>query len=305
MKDIYWTKAGRERVLERYAKLLKSWPVPFEARTFGTSQGTTVVLDSGNPSSPPLVLFHGGYCNSLMWARSVSAWSDNFRVLSVDIIGDPGYSAPSRPGFTDDRHALWIDDIWNELGLRQASLVGASLGGWLALDYASRRPERVNRLVALAPAGIVKMSLSASLKILPFLFLGEWGFRKAFARSFGIGYESLKPDERVFFDFLALMQRNVIGRARLPGVLSDAALASISMPLKIILGERDVFFNTAAAARRVLSLAPHAELLRIPGVGHGLVDPTPMILEFMKPEFSPRVPPNCPVEVPLTSARVD
>ncbi len=40
------------------------------------------------------------------------------------------------------------------LGLARASLVGISLGGWLAFDYATRRPERVDAVVAMCPAGI-------------------------------------------------------------------------------------------------------------------------------------------------------
>jgi pimeloyl-ACP methyl ester carboxylesterase len=281
MNDIYWTKACRERVLGRYAQLLKSWPVPFEGRTVDTSQGKTFVLECGDPAAPPLMLFHGGYCNSLMWSRNVGIWSQHFRVLSVDIIGDPGYSAPSRPPFAGDAHARWIDDIWNALRLHQAAVVGASLGGWLALDYASRRPDRVTRVVALAPAGIVRMSTTATLKILPFLFMGSWGFRKAFAISFGMSHETLDPDGRVFFDFLALLQRNVISRVRLPVPLTDAALRSLSMPLRVVLGEQDVFFPTDTVARRISALAPHADVLRIPDTGHGLVDPTRLVLDFL------------------------
>jgi pimeloyl-ACP methyl ester carboxylesterase len=281
MNDIYWTRACRERVVSRYAELLKSWPVPFEGHTVDTSQGKTFVLECGSPTAPPLVLFHGGYCNSLMWSRNVGAWSKHFRVLSVDIIGDPGYSAPSRPAFAGDTHARWIDDIWNALGLQQAAVVGASLGGWLALDYASRRPDRVKRAVGLAPAGIVRLSTAASLRILPLLFMGRWGFKKAFATSFGMDYESLSADERVFFDFLALLQRNVISRVRLPGALSDEALRSLSMPLKVVLGDRDVFFNADAVAHRIRVLAPHADVLRIPDAGHGLVDPTSIVLNFL------------------------
>jgi pimeloyl-ACP methyl ester carboxylesterase len=204
-------------------------------------------------------------------------------MLSVDIIGDPGYSAPSRPPFAGDYHARWVDDIWAALNLQQASLVGASLGGWVALDYASRRPDRVSRVIALAPAGIVRMSTAAALKILPFLLMGSWGFKKAFASSFGIRHGDLSVDERTFFDFLALAQRNVIARRRLPGVLDDAALAALSMPFKIVLGGRDIFFDAAAAASRVRALVPHAEIIQIEQAGHGLVDPTPIVLGAKPP----------------------
>jgi pimeloyl-ACP methyl ester carboxylesterase len=64
-------------------------------------------------------------------------------------------------------------------------------------------------------------------------------------------------------------------------VLGDDALASISMPLKVVLGDRDIFFNADAAAHRIRALVPHADVLRIPAAGHGLADPTSWVLEFL------------------------
>ena len=49
---------------------------------------------------------------------------------------------------------------------------------------------------------------------------------------------------------------NVISRVRLPGALDDAALGSLSMPLKVVLGDRDVFFGADTVAHRISALAP-------------------------------------------------
>jgi pimeloyl-ACP methyl ester carboxylesterase len=282
MKDIYWSRAAKLRTLERYSQLLSGWPVPYRRTMLETCQGKTFVLDCGDPALPPLLLFHGAYCNSLMWTRDVALWSQNFRVLSVDIIGDPGYSAPSRPAFSGDAHARWIDDIWDNLTIAKACVVGASLGGWLALDYAARRPERVSRLVALAPAGIVRNSLSSYFKIIPLLLLGSRGFKKAFEISFGLKYDALSLQERAFFDFLSLVQRSVISRTRLPTVLTDQRLRALTMPLRIVLGETDVFFDSEAVSHRLKHLLPMAEIICIPGAGHGLTDTTALVLDFLK-----------------------
>jgi pimeloyl-ACP methyl ester carboxylesterase len=286
MKDIYWSPAAKVRTPERHSQLLGAWPVPYRRTIFETSQGKTFVLECGDPALPPLLLFHGAYCNSLMWARNVAIWSHHFQVLSVDIIGDPGYSAPSRPAFSGDAHARWIDDIWDHLNIGKVCLAGASLGGWLALDYAARRPERVSRLVALAPAGIVRISLSSCFKIIPLLLLGSRGFKKAFEISLGMKYDALNLEGRTGFELLSLVQRSVISRTRLPTVLEDQKIRALTMPLRFVLGEEDVFFDSEAVRRRVRQLLPTAEIVCMPGVGHGLADTTALVLEFLKPPDS-------------------
>ena len=78
-----------------------------------------------------------------MWIRDVAEWAKHYRVYAVDVIGEPGLSAQSRPSLRSGAYADWLDDIYQHLGLTSASLVGVSLGGWLALGYAVKRPTRV------------------------------------------------------------------------------------------------------------------------------------------------------------------
>jgi phosphoglycolate phosphatase-like HAD superfamily hydrolase len=56
-------------------------------------------------------------------------------------------TVPTGSPMTSDDHALWLDDVLRGLELETVSLLGVSLGGWLALDYAIRRPRRVERPV--------------------------------------------------------------------------------------------------------------------------------------------------------------
>ena len=64
------------------------------------------------------------------------------------------------------------------LGLMRAAFVGLSLGSWLALDYASRRPDRVERLALICPAGIGRQK-NFLAKAAVFMLLGPWGVRMA------------------------------------------------------------------------------------------------------------------------------
>lgn len=119
-----------------------------------TREGETFILVSGCEHAPPLVLLHGSGANATTWRGDVAAWSEHFRVHAVDLVDEPGPSATSRPELSTEASALWLDDVLSGLGLERVALVGMSLGGWIALDYAIRRPGRLTRMALGCPAGV-------------------------------------------------------------------------------------------------------------------------------------------------------
>lgn len=141
MKAIYRSSEGERMVRERYQAFLKHWPVRNEQVRVPTSRGETFVVISGPEDAPALVLLHGGAANSAMWMGEITAFAQSFRVYCVDMIGEPGLSAAVRPSLASDAHAVWLDDVLDRLNVERTSIVGVSLGGWLAMDYAIRRPQ--------------------------------------------------------------------------------------------------------------------------------------------------------------------
>jgi pimeloyl-ACP methyl ester carboxylesterase len=144
-----------------------------------TREGETFVVASGPREAPALLLLHGSGTNAAMWRGEVATWARDFRVYAVDVIGEPGLSAPSRPPWGSEAYAGWLDDVLAGLGHPSASIVGVSLGGWLAIDYATRRPGRVQRLVLLCPGGIGRQKWAVFLLVLLVLPFGQWGTRTA------------------------------------------------------------------------------------------------------------------------------
>lgn len=152
--SIYRSATGAAAVEGRYRDLLDRWPVPSEQLRLSTREGTTFVVACGPEDAPPAVLIQGSGANAAMWLPDMAVWAKEFRVFAVDLLGEPGLSAPSRPKLASDAYACWLDEVLNLLGLAEVSLVGVSLGGWVALDYATRQPERVRRLVLVSPSGL-------------------------------------------------------------------------------------------------------------------------------------------------------
>ena len=101
---------------------------------------------------PPLLFLHGGG-DSSTWSPLHEALSASFDVVAPDHPGMGGSDEFEAFSGVDDL-AFHLDDLLDELGLPAAGVVGVSFGGWLAAELAVLAPQRVDRLVLLAPAGL-------------------------------------------------------------------------------------------------------------------------------------------------------
>ncbi len=281
MKSVYKSAEGERAVRERYLAILGHWPVPNQQLRMPTREGETFIVLCGDASAPPLLLLHGSMANSAMWMGDVAAWAKHFRVYAVDIIGDAGFSASSRPPLASEAHALWLDDVMQALSLRHASLAGVSFGGWLALDYATRRPERVESVVALCPGGVGRQKLSIVFKTVPLRLLGAWGRRKASELVLGRAPANPSPALKYFMEFVSLIHKNFRPRmVKLP-IFSDQALQRLTMPVLAILGGNDVLLDSAETKERLERNVPQVEIRYHPEAGHFIPGQTAPILEFL------------------------
>jgi pimeloyl-ACP methyl ester carboxylesterase len=219
--------------------------------------------------------------NSTMWMGDVAAWAADFRVYAVDMIGEAGLSAPSRPPLASEAHVLWLDDVMQALSLTRASMVGVSLGGWLALDYATRRPDRVESLVVLCPGGVGRQKLGIVFKTIPLRMLGAWGKRKAGELVLGRAPANPSPAVQYFMQFMSLIHGSFRPRMVKMPVFSDGALQRLTMPVLAILGGNDVLLDSAETKRRLERSVPRAEIRYFPEAGHFIPRQTAPILDFL------------------------
>jgi pimeloyl-ACP methyl ester carboxylesterase len=100
-----------------------------------------------------VILIHGLGADARHWAANVDALSANFRVIALDQIG---YGQSDKPvmRYTIANFADYLHGFLSAVKIPQASLVGNSLGGWIALDFAIRYPRMVEKLVLVDAAGL-------------------------------------------------------------------------------------------------------------------------------------------------------
>jgi pimeloyl-ACP methyl ester carboxylesterase len=287
MTNIWKTPAGREAVHARYAQFLQYWPQPAENLRLPTSQGETFVIAHGKADGPAVLMLHGSASNALVWARDATALGRYARVFAIDVIGEPGFSAESRPPLASGAYVQWLDEVMVGLGLPRAAIVGISLGGWLALEYAANRAEKVSALVLLCPGGVGKHR-NVLLWAAPLMLLGPWG-RKILMRRVGgpqAGGEA-SPAVQAFVAFNALIHQHFkVRRERLPR-FGDAALRRLKMPVLTILGGQDVFIDSPGTRERMARHVPHGEVMYLPDAGHFLMGHTGDIDAFLQKALNP------------------
>jgi pimeloyl-ACP methyl ester carboxylesterase len=95
---------------------------------------------------PPVVLLHAYPLSSAMWFGQLEALSDRYRVIAPDF---PGFGGSSDdPGWTVDSAADMVAELCEELGVRGPVVVGGlSMGGYVALAFARRHPDRLRGLI--------------------------------------------------------------------------------------------------------------------------------------------------------------
>jgi pimeloyl-ACP methyl ester carboxylesterase len=281
MTPTYKSDEGARAVRERYLEILKRWPVPNEQLRVPTRHGETFVIACGEKTEPPLLLLHGSAGNSAMWMGDIRAWAEHYRVYSIDVIGEAGLSAPTRPSLASEEYALWLDDVLKALSISQTSIVGVSLGGWLALDYGTRRPQRVARLALICPGGVGRQKIAIVMKTIALRLCGPWGTRRAREAVLGRRPAATSPAARYFMEFLSLIHENFRPRiVKLP-IFSDEALQRLTVPLMAIVGSKDVLLDSAGTKRRLERNVPQAEIRYLPEAGHFITGQTAAILEFL------------------------
>jgi 2-hydroxy-6-oxonona-2,4-dienedioate hydrolase len=103
-------------------------------------------------SGPVVVLLHGLGGNSTNWAFNTPALAQKFRVIAPDQVGF-GQSDKPLVNYRVGTYVDFLDKFLAELKVERATLVGNSLGGWIAALYTLRHPAKVERLVLVDAAG--------------------------------------------------------------------------------------------------------------------------------------------------------
>jgi len=234
----------------------------------------------------PLVLLHGNRDNHSHYAELESILARTRRTTCIDFRGHGLSSKPDCP-LTPDLLAADVDAVIRALGYERVVLIGHSLGSVTSMVYASTWPERVERMVLMAPAAHFEIGFErpdppespeafaafvkeANRRAAPLFFTDE---HPEVARRATIVWSQVPF--HVNKNLLKLKHPDL--RPVVPG---------FTMPVLLVAGERDRS-TTVDDARWIDEHAPNAQLFVVPGAAHFMHNErldlvAPRILEFLE-----------------------
>ncbi len=246
--------------------------------TFVLIDGVRLHVRDTGPRDAPAVIFLHGFGSSLHtwedWAHSIEA---DFRVIRYDQPGF-GLTGPDPSGdYSDTRSVAVLTALMDRLGLARADIVGHSMGGRIAWTFAATHPERVAKLVLMAPDGFASPGLAYGVapripvvaKALRYV-LPRFMVRMSLVPAFGnrtLATDALLTRYRDML--LAPGVRGAILQRMEQTVLVDPEplLHRISAPTLLVWGDKDPMVPISNAADYLRDIA-RSRLDTMSGLGH-------------------------------------
>jgi len=238
-------------------------------------------------SGAPLLLIHGIGGDADDWAFCIAPLSASHRVIALDLIG---FGRSDKPviNYCIEGFVEVLGRFLRTLHIERVTMIGGSLGGWIAAAFALKHPAAVEKLVLVDAAGVwgettrlpidLHVSTRAHMReIFELLFydkslatddLIDLAYQQHLERGDGSTIHSVLQDERAVQERL------------------DETIAQLKMPVLLVWGEQDKMIPVATG-RRMQQLIAGSTLEVIPECGHlpALEKPTEFVssvLEFLR-----------------------
>src|SRR5580658_1833328 len=240
------------------------------------------VATGGRPfdaSLPTIVLLHGAGFDHTTWALH-SRWFAHHRygVLAPDL---PGHGRSSgAPLSTIAEMADWTAALLEAAGATKARLIGHSMGSLIALETAARHPAKVSELSLIGTAAtmtvgpdLLKAAEANDRAAIDMVSIWGLGFQAELGGSLAPGLWMHSGAQRVLEQCRPGVLYNDLNACNAYQGALEAA-ANVTVPVTLILGERDMM-TPAKAGKALAAALPNARTLVLRGAGHMMMAERP------------------------------
>jgi pimeloyl-ACP methyl ester carboxylesterase len=240
--------------------------------------------DTGPREAPAILMLHGFGASLHTWEDWARLLEADHRVIRLDLPGFGLTGADPTGDYTDARAIGVLRALMDRLGVARATLIGSSMGGRIAWVFAASHPDRVAKLVLLAPDGFAspgvaygrRQEVPLLMRVLPYTLPASM-LRANLAAAYADPARLSEATVQRTHDLMLApgVRRAIIARMRQvvlpePGPL----LRRITAPTLLIWGEQDRMIPIANA-QDYLAALPDARLVALPGIGHVPMEEAP------------------------------
>ncbi|MCZ4317103.1 alpha/beta hydrolase [Comamonadaceae bacterium G21597-S1] len=253
--------------------------VPFEQKWIDAGGISTRFARCGPAGAPAVLFLHGTAGSWEGFSANLRELSQHFECYAIDMIGS-GFTDKPDHDYEIAHYVRHVADFMTAVGLQNSSLVGCSLGAWVAARFALTHPERTDKLVLLSAAGLFANASN----------MDRIRTRRTAAVENPV-WENIKPifdhlihEEHNRIDDIVAVRQAVYKQPRMietmqhvlclqepqirqRNLLSEDEWKAISASALVVgsLADKDEYLETA---RRVSQLIPRAQYVEMERVGH-------------------------------------
>lgn len=284
--SIYRSAEGRKKSNELYDKQMKSLNLPYYDLYVETSFGKTHLVEIGNKTGIPLLVFHGGNSTTAYNLIMCRFLLNDFHIYAVDTIGHPGKSAEVCLSHSNYDYGKWASEVISDIGYDRINCFGSSFGGGILAKLMCVAPEKIEKAVMIVPAGIGNaLPISSAKMMIPLIKYRLTGKKKHLVDTciYMSVTESVLDSHTL--DTVKDSFDNVKTKVGMPTNVSGRLMKNYKSPTLVIASEKDCLFPARKVIPRAEKIVSNCRTHELKNAGHLHILPEPekdMIINFLK-----------------------
>jgi len=286
MKTIYKKVDGKNKVLQLYDKQLANLKIPNKDLYVDTSFGKTHLIETGNLTGKPLLVFHGGNATSAYTLLTCGFLFNYFHIYAVDTIGHPGKSSENCLSPNNYDYGKWASEVITALDYDKISCFGGSFGAGILAKTMCVAPQKIEKSVLVVPSGIKNApaykSMSMLLPMIMYWITHKESWLKKCILPMAVMEENIDAN---LYETAKCSIDNVKVKAGMPSDVLPSDMKKCSAPTLIMAGEKDCLFPAKLVLPQAKAIIPNCTTYLLKDRGHMYVmteEEKMRIIDFLK-----------------------
>lgn len=269
MKTIYKSKEGKEKIINLYDSQLTRLKTPWKDAYVDTTFGKTHIIETGNLSGEPLLVFHGGNATTAYNLLACDFIMKDFHIYAVDMVGHPGKSAETSLSAKGYDYGQWVSEVIDGLKYDKISLFGGSFGAGVIAKTMCICPEKIKRVVLYVPSGIKNApaikSASMMNPMIAYWITGKDKWLKKCMLPMAITEDNITKD---IYETAKHSIDYVRVKTGMPSNVDGELMKKCSAPTLVMAAEKDCLFPGEGVIERAKEIIPNCTTYMLEGRGH-------------------------------------